>query len=69
MKKSLGRGRTPWQDETGDGHVNDPGVSILVIGKQEHADSVITEALNRKGHLLKAVPDAQHALGVIEEDD
>ncbi len=53
----------------GDGDVSDPGVSILVIGKQQHADSVITEALKRKGYLLEAVPDAREALGVIEEHE
>jgi len=48
--------------------VSDPIVCILVIGKQEHGDSVITEALKRKGHVLKAARDAQEALEAVEEE-
>lgn len=48
--------------------MSDCGMLILVIGKQEHGDSVITEALKRKGHLIKAVPGTQEALEVIEEE-
>jgi hypothetical protein len=45
--------------ESGDGTVIDPEAPILVIGKQEYGDSVISEALKRKGYRLKAVPDGQ----------
>lgn len=48
--------------------MSDPIVCILVIGKQEHGDSVITEALKRKGHVLKAARDAQEALEAVEEE-
>jgi diguanylate cyclase (GGDEF)-like protein len=44
------------------------GISILVIGEQEHGDSVISEALRRKGHRLKSVGDAKAALRAVEEE-
>jgi diguanylate cyclase (GGDEF)-like protein len=48
--------------------VKDLEVPILVIGKQGHGDTVISEALKRKGYQLKAVSDAQEALKVVEEE-
>jgi len=48
--------------------VKDLEVPILVIGKQEYGDSVISEALKRKGYRLKEVPDPQEALKVVEEE-
>ncbi len=48
--------------------MSDAGVTILVIGQMEYRDSVISEALKRKGHRLTAVPDAQQAMKVIDEE-
>jgi diguanylate cyclase (GGDEF)-like protein len=47
--------------------VRDSEVSILVIGKQEYGDSVISEALKRKGYRLEAVLEPPDALKMIEE--
>jgi diguanylate cyclase (GGDEF)-like protein len=48
--------------------VKDLEVPILVIGKQAYGDSVISEALKRKGYPLKVTPDPQEALKLVEEE-
>jgi diguanylate cyclase (GGDEF)-like protein len=48
--------------------VSNSEVYILVIGKQEYGDSVISEALKRKGYHLDAITDPHEALKVVEDE-